>query len=64
MAEKAQEDGEAKDSSVEGDNEDKKMNTLEQDKEYEDYNDLVLVQNKDDEKQVTEEKSLSPDARD
>ena len=40
------------------------MNTLEQDKEYEDYNDLVLVQNKDDEKQVTEEKSLSPDARD
>ena len=39
------------------------MKTFEQDEEYEDYNDLVLVENKDDEKQATEGKSLSPDAR-
>ena len=64
-AEKAQNDIEAKHASVEGDKEDEKTKTLEKEKNYEDCNDLVLVDYKDEEKVVaTEEKSLSPDARD
>lgn len=40
------------------------MKTLEKENDYEDCNDLVLVENNEETKQANEDRSLSPDARD
>ena len=66
LHEKAKDDFELRDASVEVVEQQKENEkTVEKEKNYEDCTDLVLVDNKDEEKQgATEEKSLSPDARD